>query len=578
MNKYIYLQDKAFLKIIDELPIKSQQVRLTVLTLQNKPIAQIEGVATGGSISVNGSSTVRRSGSLSIIADDTNYRITDIDNVIYMNKKVCIEMGYDNTTSLYTDYPIIWFPLGVFVMSNANIQKNSGGISISLTLKDQMSLLNGENGGTFESAITHSPMYVEEIGEDGKIIGEQYVSFYRLIYELVTEWGGIPKDFVIIDDVPLKIENIVRWVGSEKIKITPIGNIGFEFASPEQGETANVYNTGDSIGYIQTDYTYPAESDLTSNAGDSVTSVLDKIKNALGNYEYFFDVYGVFHFQKVKDYSDEGRGEFTLETAITISALEYLTNPQKNVYDFNTDHIVTSYSNAPAWQNIKNDYVVWGKQGDSENALRYHLIIDNVPSTTPDFSPYVNYQNGFNTLCWLYQDAFKIWRGAKSEQEARDKLAYAKTLSKTHGSTFEPSDDILYCLLYDSQSFPMTFQDWRLAAYFECIFDDTKYFYAKEILEEIPKIYDLRTLNLLRDPLSTSYSTVECSFQTGITTTTLCYWIDIIYADVLKKFTVTNIGKRTKTINNDKINCLLVGDQKTNIVMTFVKEKKSYYM
>jgi hypothetical protein len=29
---------------------------------------------------------------------------------------------------------------------------------------------------------------------------------------------------------------------------------------------------------------------------------------------------------------------------------------------------------------------------------------------------------------------------------------------------------------------------------------------------------------------------------------------------------------------NDKINCLLVGDQKTNIVMTFVKEKKSYYM
>jgi len=38
-----------------------------------------------------------------------------------MNKKVEVEIGYENQTSLYTDYDIIWIPLGIFVMSNANI-------------------------------------------------------------------------------------------------------------------------------------------------------------------------------------------------------------------------------------------------------------------------------------------------------------------------------------------------------------------------------------------------------------------------------------------------------------------------
>jgi hypothetical protein len=46
--------------------------------MQNAPIGTIEGKATGGSISVNGSSAIRRSGSLSMIADESNYRITEL--------------------------------------------------------------------------------------------------------------------------------------------------------------------------------------------------------------------------------------------------------------------------------------------------------------------------------------------------------------------------------------------------------------------------------------------------------------------------------------------------------------------
>jgi hypothetical protein len=48
------------------------------------------------------------------------------------------------------------------------------------------------------------------------------------------------------------------------------------------------------MGYSYVDFTYPGE--LASSAGESVVTVLDKIKNALGNYEYFFDTEGIFHF------------------------------------------------------------------------------------------------------------------------------------------------------------------------------------------------------------------------------------------------------------------------------------------
>jgi hypothetical protein len=45
---------------------------------------------------------------------------------------------------------------------------------------------------------------------------------------------------------------------------------------------------------------------LAINAGDTVVTMLDKLVNTLGNYEYFFDVNGVFHFREIKNYLNEG--------------------------------------------------------------------------------------------------------------------------------------------------------------------------------------------------------------------------------------------------------------------------------
>jgi hypothetical protein len=51
---------------------------------------------------------------------------------------------------------------------------------------------------------------------------------------------------------------------------------------------------GTIAGYRTTDLVYPG--DLISNIGESITSMLDKIKNILGNFEYFYDINGKFIF------------------------------------------------------------------------------------------------------------------------------------------------------------------------------------------------------------------------------------------------------------------------------------------
>ena len=44
----------------------------------------------------------------------------------------------------------------------------------------------------------------------------------------------------------------------------------------------------------KTDLTYPG--DLIANIGESITSVLDKIRNMLVEFEYFYDLNGQFVF------------------------------------------------------------------------------------------------------------------------------------------------------------------------------------------------------------------------------------------------------------------------------------------
>ena len=212
---YPYLSDLRFLKELDELNIKEQFVKIIILDWLENPIANIEGRVSGGSMNLDGSSAVRRSGSITFICDDEYYNVLDVNNLISINKKIKIEIGYANTTDKYTEYDKIWFPQGIFVIINPSITHNNQGLSIAISFKDKMCLLNGECGGVLPASVT----FHEREEEDGTITR---VTYYQIIRELVSEFGGEQLGKIIINDVPMRIKKVMKWVGDEPITLNGI--------------------------------------------------------------------------------------------------------------------------------------------------------------------------------------------------------------------------------------------------------------------------------------------------------------------------------------------------------------------
>jgi hypothetical protein len=163
--------------------------------------------------------------------------------------------------------------------------------------------------------------------------------------------------------------------------------------------TLSKYSKGDRVGYVYDDFV--PTSEIVGAGGDTVCTILDTIKNQLGNYEYFYDVFGIFHFREIKNYlninqsttilqesGNPGRyinlqeGQFLLDSG---SEKQYLieTTNDKNVYTFDSNHNLTSISVTPNYNNIKNDFIIDGiRKSDNSNQeflIRYRLVIDEKP-------------------------------------------------------------------------------------------------------------------------------------------------------------------------------------------------------
>ena len=136
--------DKEFLKALDYHREKTTYVRITALSNDEYPREEILGRATGGSVNVDGASAVRRSCSLSLLALETDAILTE-PYWCYDNK-FKLEIGLKN--NIDTRYPdIIWFEMGIYIITNFSASKSTTGLSISISGKDKMCRLNGEVSG-----------------------------------------------------------------------------------------------------------------------------------------------------------------------------------------------------------------------------------------------------------------------------------------------------------------------------------------------------------------------------------------------------------------------------------------------
>lgn len=489
--KYDYLNDATFLDIIDKQKIKEQYAKIIVLDWKENPLQEIQGIVTGGNINLDGKSSMRRTCNLTFFIDkEENAGVTNVDNLISINKKIKLEIGLINTTNQYQDYKTLWFPQGTYVVINPSISHSATGATISLQLKDKMCLLNGECGGTIPAS-TQFDRY-DVINEKGEYVTER-PTIIQIIRELVNHFGGEQLGKIIISDIDNRIKKVMKWTGNNPVYFIESEN-RMTMNYNEIGDSAyQQFEYGEDIGYIYSDFYYP--SDLIANAGDTVVTILDKIKNALGNFEYFYDIDGNFIFQEIKNYLNTTQAKVDLER---IKKEDYLVDMSKGktVYNFDNSNLVTSYSNSPQFNMIKNDFVVWGIRKNANGndiPIRYHLAIDKKPEIGNIYD------------CFFYEDP-------------DDKLTKAKLpikfkswadLNKINGveGTLYMTEDNGYVFKWNSEEekfeaitvglSKVKTTDWRTELYLqgiqaEPLGTNSNYYYT-ELQNEWPKLYDFKS-------------------------------------------------------------------------------------
>lgn len=404
------LFDQAFLKELFESKNRTIFARITALTKEELPVEFIEGKVTGGSINIDGSSAVRRTCSLTMVAKEVNIN----DFYWGLKTKFKLEIGLKN--QINSNYPdIIWFKQGIFVITSFSTSLTTNNYTINISGKDKMCLLNGDLGG----ALPHTTDFGTEEYYDSTTGITTYTSIpiKTIVRESVQNFGNELAQNIIINDIedaglelleyrgdiPLFLfreitsdtfinmtinENQRCYVNGEKTIVNKI-EVYDNLVHLEEGQEPTVVQLsleegarkyyvakleyGSTPGYRLTDLTYAG--DLILNVGETITSLLDRIKNMLGDFEYFYNLDGKFVFQKKRIYNSipwlnsESGEELPAEATL----------PQ---WSFLNSQLVSSFSNTPNLSNLRNDFAVWGTRkttAGSELDIHMRYAIDKKP-------------------------------------------------------------------------------------------------------------------------------------------------------------------------------------------------------
>lgn len=352
--------------------IIEKYVKLELLNWQEEILYEIQGKITdSGTLTCDGNSTVRTYCSFSFLLGNL-YNETTFQEISNINKKFRLFIGLS-----IDGEDITWYNKGILVFNNSSIvRQNAGQISVNITARDKMCLLDGTIAGKLPDPIVFHE--IEERDLEGNIYYSE-PTIYEIIIHLINKYGNEPYSNIIINDIP----DYGRWL-MEYRGATPIwldesgGNYKIQETSP--GASFTRYNAGDCIGYTLTKMTYPGE--LISAAGDTITSVLDKIKTVLGgNFEYYYDSDGHFIFQEKRNFINRVAIPNEIYN-LTDNDYNIYTEDKEIVKSFNNNEIIISQSRTPSYSNIKNDFVVWGSKtaaGGAKIPIHYHLAIDDIP-------------------------------------------------------------------------------------------------------------------------------------------------------------------------------------------------------
>ena len=625
------------------------------------PQEEITGKIVSGSINVDGTSAVRRTCSLNLVAKDINL------NSYYWGlcTKFKIFIGLENHVDSSED-DIIWFPQGIYIITSFSSTQNMNSYNISISGKDKMCLLNGDLGGVLTDISTRFDMDYQFQDDESQMAYK--VPIKTIIYKLIHQLGGELISNIIVKDLddygvelleygvknPLYIivasdgrihqtkidgKSEVYYKGNKtalnKLSSTsgfifnnfsPISEITPSVVTLSDGKdtfyTINKREQGDTVGYRLTDITYAGE--LIGNAGETLTSVLDKIKSQLGDFEYYYDINGKFIFQRVqtsfnipwspviKTTSDDidlllqdlgmvnetDRDKFIETISTGDFSILYNTDKDKDdkpinpfysyIINFTEDEktiIKNLILNQTSSFSTKDQYI----QPKNQSSEIFYNFEGNELVTSLNNSP--NLLNIKNDFC--------IWGKRKSkitDNEIDIHIRYAidkkPTSYKTYkGDTYSTSNydwrEIIYRMAEDKNTYGQRSDFFTVIAKNNpqtCLNGITGYeAYYKEMEAFWRELYNPDYKKLDKEDRKNFYSSGSMKYwnkNIDINPEVLNFWIDFLDTEgELKKFSIPLIGRRTKVVKNDKIKSIFFRNVPLVIFYSneIDKDKKSGY-
>ena len=295
-----------------------------------KIINTVEGVIDGGSNSVDSSSNVRRTLSITCVPTyfyDSNM-ILDPDGYIWLDKTIHFYIGIqDVRTKEYT-----YYSAGYYYYTDVGMQYDTETNQINLNMSDFMIILDGTKNGQLSNSgaeATVFPAY-EEDEDTGKPI-----KFYKIRNAMIVTLMQLTQvQSFLIDEIG-------------EPKCMPRFNKNYLRTRKERK------NKWDSIPY-----------DLEFGAGSSIYDIISSLRDLYPNYETFFEpINNTFICQMIPSHEDDPiflDNDFFQRVIISEDISTNLTSV-RNVCEvwgevIEADYFADSSSTEDAFASIKNSY------------------------------------------------------------------------------------------------------------------------------------------------------------------------------------------------------------------------------
>ena len=201
--------DEDFLKRLDKFKHRFIWTKIIALNIEEDPVDEVSGRVTSGSINIDGSSAVRRTCSLTFVAEHA-----DINNFYWgLNTKFRVFIGLEN--HIDNRYPdIIWFNQGVFIITSFGCNETVNSYTISISGRDKMALLNGDLGGVIPASWDFGSM--DETQDDGSI-KNTLIPIKDIVLQMVHEYAQEPWQNIIVNDLDDLGVEILEYIGKNPL-------------------------------------------------------------------------------------------------------------------------------------------------------------------------------------------------------------------------------------------------------------------------------------------------------------------------------------------------------------------------